>query len=160
METSLIGKALNFGFNEYGFESRVSNINYTSSVNYLLNHISFNTKNKKLMFKIQINKKLIKLLFILKKYNVISSFMLLKNKSNRLFVLISPSYNKHLFINFFFKSFYLATKRFQMSLKALKLLKDRTGNSIYLISSSRGIIDHKTALVLKKSGFLMGIIHS
>lgn len=112
------------------------------------------------MFKIQINKKLIKLLFILKKYNVISSFMLLKNKSNRLFVLISPSYNKHLFINFFFKSFYLATKRFQMSLKALKLLKDRTGNSIYLISSSRGIIDHKTALVLKKSGFLMGIIHS
>lgn len=160
METSLIGKALNFGFNEYGFESRVSKMNYTSSVNYLLNHVSFNSKNKKLIFKIQISKNLIKLLFILKKHSIISSFNIFKNVKNRFFVYISPSYNKNLLINFYFKSYFLPSRKFLISLKALKLINTRTGNSTYIISSSHGIIDHKQAINLHKSGILMGIIHS
>lgn len=149
-----------FGSNEYGFESRVSNINYTSSINYLLNHVSFNTKNRKLFFKIQISKKLLSLLFILKKHSVISSFILFKDKLNRLFVTIAPCYNKKLNINFFFKSFILAHRRFQVTLKALKLIKNRTGNSTYILSTSFGLIDHFTALHLQKTGFVLGMIHS
>lgn len=160
METSLIGKALAFGPNEYGFESRVSNINYTSDINYLLNHITFNSKNKKLIFKIQINKKSIRLLSLFKKHSLISSFCLLKNKQNKVFVLISPSYNKLLQINFFFKFFFLTNHRLQISLKALKLLKKRTGNSVYIISTSFGILDHFQAIEKSKSGFILGIIHS
>lgn len=163
METSLIGKALAFGPNEYGFESRVSNINYTSDINYLLNHITFNAKNKKLIFKIQINKKSIKLLSLFKRHNLISSFCLLTNKQKKqkkTFVLISPSYNKLLKINFFFKSFFLTNHRLQISLKALKLLKKRTGNSVYIVSTSFGILDHLQAIEKSKSGFILGIIHS
>ena len=160
METSLIGKALAFGSNEYGFESRVSNINYTSSINYLLNHLTFSSKNKKLLFKIQINKKSLKLLFILKKHCIISSFSIIKNKLKRTFVLINPSYNKRLNINFFFKSFFLTNHRLQLSIRALKLIKKRTGNSIYLLSTSYGVIDHFQALENSKSGFLLGVIHS
>lgn len=149
-----------FGSNEYGFDSRVSNINYTSDINYLLNHLTFNSKNKKLFFKIQINKKAIKLLFLFKKYNLISSFHLFQNKQKKIFTLISPSYNKLLNINFFFKSFFLTNHRLQISIKALSLLAKRTGNSVYVLSTSYGIIDHFEALNLRKSGFLLGIIHS
>ena len=52
METSLIGKALNFGFNECEFESRVSNI-YSYSLNYTLNQININLKKRNLKFYIR-----------------------------------------------------------------------------------------------------------
>ncbi len=64
METSLIGKALDFGSNDCGFESRVSNIFYNYSYNYVINHLVFNTQKKNLKFEISHTKKNLKLLIL------------------------------------------------------------------------------------------------
>lgn len=56
METSLIGKAADFGSEEYGFESHVSNMFANSSIN-TINHINLNLKKKKLKFEFKFNKK-------------------------------------------------------------------------------------------------------
>lgn len=163
MGTSLIGKALNFGFNEYGFESRVSKINYFCPINYLINNINFNSKNKKIFFKIRITNKMIYFLQLFKKYNLISSFYLYKIKKNKLnfiYAFIFSSYSKNLNITFYYKSFYLKNRRLRVSLKALSLLKHRTGDSIYLLSTPCGVINHNQALESNKSGFFLGLIHS
>lgn len=47
METSLIGKALDFGSKECGFESLVSNLMLPYNVNaFLVNHINFTLISK------------------------------------------------------------------------------------------------------------------
>jgi ribosomal protein S8 len=137
------------------------NINYTLPINYLLNHINFSSKNRRLFFKVQISKSMLFLLILFKKHNLISSFYVYKNtKNNRLFCLISPSYNKNLQINFHYKSFHFIGRRIQISLKALNIIQHRAGNSLYILSTSSGIIDHVAALSSHKSGFLIGVIHS
>lgn len=103
---------------------------------------------------------MIPLISLFKKHSVISAFNLVKCKSKRLFAVISPCYNKKLNINFYFKSFLLANYRLQITIKALKILRLRTGNSTYILSTSNGLIDHNTALTLNKTGFFLGIIHS
>ena len=138
-------------------------INYTCPINYLINNVAFNSKNKKIFFKIQISKKMISLLKLFKKYNLISSFYLVKKNIKtivRTYAWIFPSYNKNFRINFFLKSFYIKNRRFWISLKAISLLKQKTGNSIYIISTPIGLIDQQDALYKKQSGFIFGIIHS
>lgn len=163
MKTSLIGKALNFGFSEYGFESRVFKINYFCPINYLINNIKFNTTNKRIFFKFRITKKMIYFLNFFKKYNLISSYYLITKKKknlNFIYAFIFASYSKNMNISFIFKSFYLKNRRLRVSLKGLSLLKQRTGESIYLISTSNGVISHNEALLFNKSGFFLGLIHS
>ena len=112
METSLIGKALNFGFNEYRFESCVSNdIIYNNCCNHLINNISFNSKNKKLTFNVFINKKTVRLLILLKKINFISNYVIFfKNKKT--LITITPSYAKNLSLYLFFKFLSKPTKKY------------------------------------------------
>lgn len=94
METSLIGKALNFGFNEYGFESRVSNILYNYHISYILNAININKAHRNLIFKINFSKNNLIFLKILKSLNFIHKFLIIK-KNNKLFFYIYLYYFKN-----------------------------------------------------------------
>ena len=74
METSLIGKALNFGFNECGFESRVSNMTTNHAIINVTNILKITLKKKKLYFDIIFSKKIFYYIKLLKQLKLINSF--------------------------------------------------------------------------------------
>lgn len=159
METSLTGKALNFGFNEYGFESHVSNIPSNYSISYVINSINIHYAHKIFSFKIIYTKKNINLIKLFKKLNFISDYLII-HSTKKLQILIKLKYLKNLKIIKNFKLISKPSKNHYISLKALKLLNERTHNSVYLISTSQGIITHFQALRKKISGFVVGIFYN
>lgn len=154
METSLTGKALNFGFNEYGFESHVSNIStlFTSNI---INLINLNTNKNNLWFTIYFTKSFFNFIIFLKSIKIIENFLILK-KNNKLYITIKLFYTKKKKIILNYKNFSKTSRIFFISLKALKFLKFKTGTSIYIISTSDGLLNISSCLKKKKSGFLLG----
>lgn len=151
METSLIGKALNFGFNDYGFESRVSNITTINWNSYVLNHLKLNILKKNFYFNIVFNKTIWKVLKTLKKIGLILNYNL---------IFLNNVYSFQITLFFykmltFYKNIKLIStknKNFFISNYMLKLLARKIGNSIYIISTNLNLITNKLALKKKIGG--------
>lgn len=154
LETSLIGKALNFGFNEYGFESRVSNIHYP--LIFLLNHIKLSSAKKKFKFSLPFYQKLLKYLIIFKRIGVINHFHITCEKGFKFKVVIYLLYLDKCSTAKNYKIMSRPGKYFYISHNALKLLSKRTRASIFTLSTSRGVMTHQTALLNKIGGTLIG----
>ena len=92
METSLTGKALNFGFNEYGFESHVSNIS-TLFTNNIVNLINLNSNKNNLWFTIYFTKSFFNFIIFLKSIKLIENFLLFK-KNNKIYITVKLFYIK------------------------------------------------------------------
>ena len=73
METSLTGKALDFGSSEYGFDPRVSNIRYNSYA-YVVNHLNLAISKKKLRIKFKYTRKTLELTKALFSIGYISNY--------------------------------------------------------------------------------------
>jgi ribosomal protein S8 len=158
METSLTGKALNFGFNEYGFESHVSNLKIIDKNAYLLNHINFNLANKKLKFTIVFTQSNFRMLKIFKKLGIILNYSV-NNIKNKTFLTIYLYYFKNISIFKNFKLISKPSKSFYISLKMLKLLNRRIGNSTYIISNTKGVMLHQDAIKNHLSGKIIYFIN-
>ena len=160
METSLIGKALDFGSKECGFESLVSNLMLPYNVNaFLVNHINFTLISKQRWCFLRCSKKMIKILRLLKKIGLINSFLIFKSTSNFQFVKISPFLYKK---STFFKGIKLIStpsKQFNIKLKTLKILNQSLGETILILETSKGYITHYEALKKQLSGKLLFIIN-
>jgi ribosomal protein S8 len=50
------------------------------------------------------------------------------------------------------------SKKLFISYKALRLLSKKTGRSVFLISTSSGVIPHHVAIKKNLSGFILGFI--
>lgn len=134
------------------------NILYNYSVSYVINQINIASSHKKLSIKLVYTKKTLNIIKILKKNNFIHNFLVLKDK-NSWCIKAYPFYFKNLKI---IKSFKLVTKpsrTFFISLRAIHLLSKRSGSAVYLISTSRGVMNHLEALEKKISGFLVGFYY-
>ena len=150
METSLTGKALDFGSNEYGFESRVSkNMN---SKQYLEFITKYNTcvKKKKSSFTIsytQSNYQLSQLFARLGLVRIIHS-------STRTNLLILPIYSK------VFKETRLSRLRFYsakpkpVSLRALQVLHYTSPLTQLVLSTPYGVLTSQEAVARKTGGFI------
>jgi ribosomal protein S8 len=158
METSLIGKALDFGSNDWGFESPVSKLSINYTLNYTLNHISINTLGKNLSFKIYYTQKILKILKILKNLGVIRRFYLLKTNKNKTLVRVYPFYYKNRITYGFLKIFSTPSKSFFISYRALRYLNKCSGGSHYLIETNEGIVTHKIAIKKKLGGKFFALI--
>lgn len=152
MKTSLIGKALNFGFNEYRFDSYVFNI---IKQNLLLNQINLNLTNKH--FYLVINnffKKNIKILQLFKKLGLIKNYFYL----NKVSLLITFNF---IFNSMFFYKIILLSKngnKIFISNKALSYIYKKTFNTNLFISTTLGIISIREALLNKIGGILIFMI--
>ena len=154
MEASLIGKALNFGFNDYGFDSHASKLNFNYWLPYIINQINLNSAKKNLKFCVTFNKTNMTLLKILNKFGVILSYSLIKEK-NFFKIIVYIYYFKNIL---FFKNFQqisTSSKSFFISSRMLFLLNKRTANSIFLLSTNNGIISHNEALKKNIGGKLL-----
>nr|ASY95716.1 ribosomal protein S8 [Paraurostyla sp.] len=135
---------------------------YNYYVSYTTDLININNKRKTLFFYIKYTNKIYELLTIFKKINLISGFVLIKKKIKNkkyLYFRVSSSFYKNFQIVSKINIVSKPSKKFFLSLKALKLLSLRSGKSIYLISTSRGIFTHHDALRKNISGFILGFFN-
>lgn len=176
METSLIGKALNFGFNEYGFESHVSKIHYSHGITYLINQIKIGALHRKIFLVSIYTTQIFNLLIFLKKIKYINFFYIFKkklkfesknlNKTNlqtsqkTTFIKIYPFYHKTLLNFHSLKIMTRPSTCFFISLKALKLIEKRSDPLVLLISTSKGIMPHSEAIAKGLAGYVFAYYYS
>lgn len=159
MGTSLIGKAVDFGSKEYGFEPRVPNLMYYAPNILVANHVNLalskNSINNKVVFtkKTLLYLKSISSLGVVNGLHIQSNNLTLKKR-----ILFSVFFYKN--TSFFYKIKQISTpsKKFYISLKALKVLTNNLKASTLLISTSKGLITHKEALRLRTGGILMFLV--
>ena len=164
METSLTGKALDFGSKEYGFESRVSKIKYNSYA-YVVNHLNLAMSRKQLSIKIKYTKKTITLVKALYTIGYISNYVITKNNkivdtktkldSYSTYITLSVVYFKN---TSFFKSLRLVStpsRRHTITLRGLQLVTLSIKSSVIVLSTPHGIIDHREAIRLKTGGLIL-----
>lgn len=121
---------------------------------YLLNTLNINKLHKNLSFNIVFNKKNLKIITILKKLNLIYKYTLI-NKNNLFFIKINLYFYKNKPLASFLKIFSKPSKIFFLSYKSLRLLDKKSGNSVFLLSTPKGVLTHKDAIKLKTSGFIL-----
>ena len=166
METSLIGKALDFGSNEYGFDPRVSNIQYNTYA-YVVNHLNLAIARKKLFIRIVHTKKTLSLVKVLFKIGYISNYSIINSSLQNNINKTGNSSNGYIYINLvffkhtpFFKSLRLVSspsKKHVTTLKALGTINTSIKSSVLILSTPHGLMDHKEALRVGTGGTILCI---
>lgn len=121
---------------------------------YLLSTLNINKLHKNLSFSIIFNKKNLQIITVFKKLNLIYKYTLI-NKKNIILINVNLYFYKNKPTIFSSKIISKPSKNFFLSYDSLRLLTKKTGNSIFLLSTPKGILTHKDAVKLKTSGFLI-----
>lgn len=100
---------------------------------------------KRLNFNLLFTKRNFTVVKLLTKLGLFLNFYLIK-KNNYLYIKIIIRYFHLNRVGTVFKIITRPSLSYSLSLKALKLLNKRTGRSIYLLSTSSGIITHHEAI--------------
>lgn len=159
METSLIGKALDFGPKECGFEPLVSKVLPYNSIAFLINHINFAIATRKKWILFRYTKKILRVLRLLKKIGIIQFYIASKNISSTQVVKLSPFFYKN--TSFFRRIKLVSTpsKRFNLKLRTLQILNQSLGETIIILETSHGVMTHIDALRLKTGGKILLVIN-
>jgi ribosomal protein S8 len=121
--------------------------------------ININRLHKKLIFKILYSRKKFFIIKLLKYINIIYKYSLIKSKNkNWTFIQIHLNFFKAKKIGNYFKVISKPSKKIFISHKSLRFLTKRTGQSIFLISTTIGIVIHQKAIKEKISGIVLGFI--
>ena len=161
METSLIGKAVDFGSTECGFESHVSKLTPYYTHAYVINHVNILLSRKQRYIEIVLTRKTLKLVRTFYKYGIIRNYIILQKLEKRKIV----SYIR--FNGVFFKgeSYYRSvrlvsspSRKHNISLKGLNLIRHSVGHSLIILETSRGLISHKEALRFGTGGAILCVI--
>lgn len=121
------------------------------------NLINIHKLRKSLIFKILYSRKNLNIVKIFKAINLIYQYSLIQiNDITYIQIYLNYFNNKKIGTNL--KIISKPSKKIYISYTALRLLSKRTGRSIFLISTTNGIISHHTALKYKLSGIIIGFI--
>lgn len=93
---------------------------------------------------------------MLHKSGVIWSYHFVKPSNLRPKVRIILSYYNNIPLSKRVKLISRPSKSFYISLKALKLMDKKLGNSLFIVSTTEGLITHKEAILHRKGGILIG----
>lgn len=121
---------------------------------YLLSMLNINKLHKNLSFNIIFNKKNLRIVTILKKLNLIYKYTLI-NKKNFILINVNLYFYKNNPTSSSFKIISKPSKNFFLSYKSLRLLTKKSGNSVFLLSTTKGILTHTEAVKWKTSGFVI-----
>ena len=122
---------------------------------YILYLININKAKKNLFFFVLFTVKNYHFLKILKKFNVIHDYKILK-KNNLNYIKITLFFYKNKIICSNFKLISKKSIIFTISYKSLLLLTKKSGSSIFLISTSKGLLSNREAINQKIGGILIG----
>lgn len=154
MEASLTGKALNFGFNDYGFDSHASKLNFNYWLPYLINQINLNAARKNFKFYVIFNKTNLNLLKTLNRFGVVLSYSLVKD-GGFFKIAVYVYYFKNILLLKNFRQISTSSKSFFISAQMLFLLNKRSANSIFLLSTNQGVVSQQEALKKNVGGKLL-----
>lgn len=155
METSLIGKALDFGSMLWGFESLVSNMKYYSYA-FVINHLNLIAFPRRRWTLIKYNKRSLQLILLFHKLGIINSYLIIN--ANKKLIKISPFIYRR---SPFFKNIRLVStpsKVFTVKLSTLRVLNTSLGQAIMILETTKGLLTHYEALKLKTSGRILCVI--
>lgn len=156
VETSLIGKALSFGLREYGFEPCVSKMHFINPYAYTYNHYRINVAQKKIYFDMLVTRRILPILTLFCKLNVIRRFYFLKTETSfSRKVRVFPFYSKLQACGAAIKLHFRKVRPVSIQLKALKLLSKRSGSSSLILNTSSGIMTHHEAMKFGIGGVLL-----
>ena len=156
MESSLIGKALDFGSREYGFESHVSNsITKINSLAHFVNHFKIATNQKSLYFDVHLTTRSLQLLVLFYNLNLVRRYLKLSNSNYRVYPTYTFYRNRTRKIKIYLKSNHYLT----IPIKLLKTVNLTRPYSHLILETNKGILTHKQALNFKVSGRLILIIN-
>ena len=125
------------------------------SLAYVINLININKLRKNLHFKMIFNKKNMQIINFFKNLNLIHKYIIIKN-NNIIYLNIYLYYYKNNTICSNFKIISKPSKKFLISYKSLRLLDKKTGDSVFILSTPKGILTHKDALKFKTTGLVVG----
>ena len=149
METSLIGKALDFGSSDYRFDSYVSKFINQNVYLHLISSLKINLAKKRLFFDLRVSKKGVNLLKVLEKLHIIRFYYKINSNFFRIYLVYNRFFKKSRILNIYCKK----GNPLRLSLKALVLINITTPYSHFLLETSRGILTIKEAIYYKVGGF-------
>ena len=120
---------------------------------YITNHVNISLSRKILRTTIQFSKRLMNLIKILHATGVIKNYLIFGKK--RRFIRFSILFYKGKPFFTGIKLISTLSKKFYISLNALKKLHTVSASTFYILSTSRGIITHQHALKLGIGGLLL-----
>jgi len=126
---------------------------------YVSNNYNFILLSKKRYTSLKYTKTVYRLVEALYRAGVISSFALYTTASNKVFIRITAFFYKN---TPFFKRINIVStlsKKFYISRLTLELTKSILRSSLVLLSTPKGIVTHKEALVVGTGGVLLYVIH-
>lgn len=157
METSLTGKALDFGSREYGFESRVSNHMIENQYAYIFNQLQMSAKGRRYSFNVRLTKAIKPVLRLLQTLNVVRRFHRFGIGSN--IYRVFPTYSRFRKSGRTLKTYTSKRGRINLSYNSLRLLNFNCPNSYYVLETTKGVITHKDAIRNRQGGLLLAILH-
>ena len=137
METSLIGKALAFGSNEYGFESRVSSLVYNFGIAYVLSSINVAAASHKLYVDLICTRRTTAIARALYKSNYVFGYSLVRTPRRPLIRVYLRFINGRGVVAPF-RIFSKPSRTFLISARGVRFLRQRSGRSIFLVSTTGG----------------------
>jgi len=132
------------------FQILMTQLNYT----YLINHLKLNIARKNYFFDIKVNNKILKLIKVFYKLNIIRRFVLLTPYKYRIYTTWFDRYSSILNL----KNYSRTSNPIRIRLNSLNILKTNTYNSYLILSTPKGILTHQEAIHYKVGGFLICII--
>lgn len=157
METSLTGKALDFGSREYGFESRVSNRMIENQYAYIFNQLQISAKGKRYSFNVRLTKAVKPVLRLLQTLNVVRRFHRFEKGGN--IYRVFPTYSRFRKSGRTLKVYTAKRGRVNLSYHSLRLLNFNCPSSYYILETTKGVITHKDAIRYRQGGLLLAILH-
>ena len=154
LETSLIGKALDFGPRYYRFESCVSKTIYLNSYSDFLNQFLLCAFKKRLYSEMRLTTRSKQLARLFLTLNLLRRVKKVHSGLWRFF----PTYGRVRRHSRIVKVYNLTSSKKVLSLRALQILNINCPFSYYVIETNRGIMTHKDALKHKLGGFLICVI--
>ena len=129
------------------FQVLMTQLNYT----YFINHLKLNIARKNYFFDIKVNNKILKLIKVLYKLNIIRRFVLITPYKYRIY---TSWFDKHSsLLNL--KNYSRTSNPIRIRLQSLNILKTNTHNSYLILSTSKGLLTHQEAIQYKVGGFLI-----
>ena len=128
---------------------------YYNSYAYLINHINFAIKKKSRFTTIRLTRKILSLLRLLRALGYLLYLRLSSKKHFKSYVIITPIFYKTTTFYPSIKLISTPSKKFSVTIKALRIIDKSLKHSILILETSHGLITHKKALRYGIGGFLL-----
>ena len=126
-----------------------------NNISYLINLINLNRLQKNFYFNIEFSKKTLNFLIFLKLTNFIHKYTFFKHK-NKFFIKIYIYFYKQKQIISFFKLILKSSKTYYVTKKAITMITKKSGNSIFVLSTNKGLMSNHSAIKKNSGGVILG----